>query len=84
MDQQLQVDDKPKQLTLVAYAPRPVDPRAKYDGQMFLADRPMDLVYIKRHVTDPVVRFTDQGLISDGEPLKLQPNPFYIPTLPTQ
>ena len=43
-----------KRLAVVAQGHRPIDPRAAYDGQMFLADRPpLDLEYIKRHVTNP-------------------------------
>lgn len=70
-------------LATVAQGHRPIDPRATYDGQMFLADRPpLDLEYIKRHVTDPVVTHTEQGLVTQTKNLLTSSNPFYQPTMP--
>lgn len=71
-----------KRLVAVAQGHRPIDPRASYDGQMFLADRRVDLEYVKRHVTDPVVIHTDQGLVTQTKPILTNSNPFYQPTMP--
>lgn len=72
-----------KILAAVAQGHRPIDPRAAYDGQMFLADRPpLDLEYVKRHVTDPVVIHTDQGLVTQTKAMLTNSNPFYQPTMP--
>jgi len=68
--------------TTVGTAPRPIDPRAQYDGQMFLADRVVDLQYVKRHVTDPVVRHNEDGMITITNPITTNPNYFYNPTMP--
>jgi len=66
----------------IGVAPRPIDPRASYDGQMFLADRVVDLQYVKRHVGEPVVFLNKDGLITQTSPLPTQANYFYQPTMP--
>lgn len=69
-------------LVPVGKAPQRIDPRQQYDGQLFLADRPIDLEYVKRNLGDPAIYVNDQGLISERVPIPLQPNPFFVPTLP--
>jgi hypothetical protein len=49
---------------------------------MFLADRVVDLEYVKRHVGDPVVIRNEDGLITQTAPIPTQPNYFYQPTMP--
>ena len=82
MEQQPMNHVAPQQLVAVAQAPRPVDPRQQYDGQMFLADRQVDLQYVKRHVQQPSTLINEDGLVVITNPLGLQQNPLYIPTLP--
>lgn len=66
----------------VGVAPTPIDPRPQYDGQMFLADRVVDLEYVKRHVGQPVVRHNEDGLITITNPIPTNSNYFYTPTMP--
>lgn len=82
MEQQQMNNVEVRNLQIVGVAPRPIDPRASYNGQMFLADRVVDLEYVKRHVGDPVVIRNEDGLITQTAPIPTQPNYFYQPTMP--
>jgi hypothetical protein len=78
MDQQEMTNVQRQNLQQVGVAPRPIDPRASYDGQMFLAD----LQYVKRHIEEPVVFLNQDGLVTQTAPIPTQPNYFYQPTMP--
>ena len=79
------MEQQPGILQQVTAPMRPVDPRASYDGQSFLADRTVDLVYVKRDLSrHGVINTNPDGLINITHPLGLQPNPFYQPALPIQ
>lgn len=82
MDQQEMTNVQRQNLQQVGVAPRPIDPRASYDGQMFLADRVVDLQYVKRHIEEPVVFLNQDGLVTQTAPIPTQPNYFYQPTMP--
>jgi len=82
MQQPVNGENQQPNLVAVAVAPRPIDPRASYDGQQFLADRKLDLEYVKRHVTDPVVLRTDDGLVTQTRPIITNSDPFFQPTMP--
>ena len=83
MDQQPMTTEQRTTFVQTYQAGNPLDPRAMYDGPQFLADRPVDLEYIKRHVTDPVItQHSQDGLVTVTNPIPLQLNPFYQPHLP--
>ncbi len=82
MEQQQMNNVQNKNLLPVGVAPRPIDPRAEYNGQLFLADRHVDLQYVKRHITDPVIIHNQDGLITESKPIITQANYFYQPTMP--
>lgn len=82
MEQQPMNNPTPQQPIAVGVAPQPIDPLKQYDGQMFLADRVVDLEYVKRHVTDPVIRHNEDGMITITQPISTNANYFYTPTMP--
>ena len=75
-------ETRPQRFVAVEAARPPIDPRAEYDGQMFLADRKVDHEHLKRHVTDPVVIHSDQGLVTQTKPMITSSSPFFQPTMP--
>ena len=83
MDQQAQID-QPSRVQPVAQAQAPAKPLARYDGTMFLAHRPVDIYGGEHRVLQPTTVFSNQGLVTTTDPIRLQPNPLFIPTLPTQ
>ena len=60
------------------------EPKGAYDGFMFLADRPVVLDPQLVPVTEPVRYLGPDGLVmvAGYDPIPLQPNPLYQPTLP--
>lgn len=83
MDQQPMTTEQRTTFVQTYQSGVPVDPLKSYDGPQFLADRPVDLEYIRRHVTDPVItQHSLDGLVTVTNPIQLQLNPFYQPHLP--
>lgn len=77
-----QIDTPDEPVRPVARAQSLFPPDPSYDGPSFLRDRPVYLDPEQVPVTE-VVRFLGPaGLIPQTDPLALQPNPFYQPTLP--
>ena len=61
------------------------DPLKKHDGKMFLQHRPQNIFEpgARINVLEPQTVFSNQGLVTQTNPIATNPQYFWSPTMPT-